>query len=65
MPDALARVIADVDARLVVISYNDEAWVTIEDLEEMAAARGGVVRTLGVRLEALRRRADRHPQPAR
>ena len=46
MPDALARVIADVDARLVVISYNDEAWVTIEDLEEMAAARGGAVRTL-------------------
>ncbi len=46
MPDALARVIADVDARLVVISYNDEAWVTIEDLEEMAAVRGGAVRTL-------------------
>ena len=38
--------IADVDARLVVISYNDEAWVTIEDLEAMAAARGGAVRTL-------------------
>jgi adenine-specific DNA-methyltransferase len=46
MPDALAGVIADVDARVVVVSYNDEAWVSIEELEAMCAARGGSVRTL-------------------
>jgi adenine-specific DNA-methyltransferase len=48
MPDALARVIKDVDARLVVVSYNDEAWVDVGALEAMAAARGGAVRTLAV-----------------
>jgi adenine-specific DNA-methyltransferase len=46
MPGALAQVIADVDARLVVVSYNDEAWVSIDALEAMCAARGGAVRTL-------------------
>jgi adenine-specific DNA-methyltransferase len=46
MPEALAQVTADVDAALVVISYNDEAWVTIEALETMAAARGGAVSIL-------------------
>jgi adenine-specific DNA-methyltransferase len=46
MPAALAGVIADVDARLVVVSYNDEAWVSIEELETMCAARGGAVVTL-------------------
>jgi len=46
MPAALEQVIRDVDAELVVVSYNDESWVTIEQLEAMAAARGGTVRTL-------------------
>ena len=46
MPDALAQVIRDVDARLVVVSYNDESWVTIQQLEAMCAARGDEVRTL-------------------
>ena len=46
MPDALAHVIASVDARLVVVSYNDEAWVSIGELEDMCATRGGEVRTL-------------------
>jgi adenine-specific DNA-methyltransferase len=46
MPAALADVIAAVDARVVVVSYNDEAWVSIEELEAMAAARGGAVRAL-------------------
>ena len=32
--------------RLVVVSYNDEAWVPVEALEAMAAARGGAVRAL-------------------
>ena len=46
MPDALAQVIRDVDAALVVVSYNDESWVTIQQLEAMCAARGDDVRTL-------------------
>ena len=46
MPDALAQVIAGVDAPLVIVSYNDEAWVSIEALEAMCGARGGAVRTL-------------------
>ena len=32
MPAALAAVIAGVDAELVVVSYNDEAWLTLDDL---------------------------------
>ncbi|HEU5478672.1 MAG TPA: hypothetical protein VFU90_02515, partial [Candidatus Tumulicola sp.] len=40
MPEALARVIRDVDAELVVVSYNNESWVTIDELEAMCAARG-------------------------
>ncbi len=32
MPDALRRVICDVDAETVVVSYNDESWVTAEDI---------------------------------
>jgi adenine-specific DNA-methyltransferase len=46
MPSALAAVIRAVDAGLVVVSYNDESWVSIDELEAMCAARGGVVRTL-------------------
>jgi len=46
MPEALAQVVAAVDADLVVISYNNESWVSIEELEAMAEARGGAVRTL-------------------
>jgi adenine-specific DNA-methyltransferase len=46
MPVALAQVIADVDAACVVVSYNNESWVTIEELQAMCAARGGVVETL-------------------
>lgn len=46
MAGALARVVADVDASLVVVSYNDESWVTLDELEAMGAARGGAVQTL-------------------
>jgi len=46
MPVALAQVIVDVDAALVVVSYNDESWVPIDDLVVMGEARGGAVRTL-------------------
>jgi adenine-specific DNA-methyltransferase len=45
MPGALAQVIRDVDAELVVVSYNNESWVSIAELEEMCAVRGEV-RTL-------------------
>jgi adenine-specific DNA-methyltransferase len=43
---ALADVIANVDAELVVVSYNNEAWLTLEELEAMCAVRGGTVRSL-------------------
>jgi adenine-specific DNA-methyltransferase len=46
MPQALAQVIKDVDADLVIVSYNDESWVSREELEAMCAARGGEVTTL-------------------
>lgn len=42
MPEALRRVVKDVDCRLLVLSYNDEAWVSPDDLKEMCAARGTV-----------------------
>jgi len=42
MPAALRQLIAAVNAELVVLSYNDESWVTLEDLVEMCAVRGPV-----------------------
>jgi len=42
MPGALAALIRDVRARVLVLSYNDEAWVTLDDLRSMCAARGAV-----------------------
>jgi adenine-specific DNA-methyltransferase len=42
MPDALARVIASVQARIVVVSYNDESWVTADELRDMCAVHGHV-----------------------
>ena len=41
MADALAGVIRDVDAAVVAVSYNDESWVTIDELEAMVAATRG------------------------
>ncbi len=46
MPVALAELIAAVDAELLVVSYNNESWVTIDELEAMCTARGDSVRTL-------------------
>jgi len=43
MPGALRRTIEAVDADVVVVSYNDEAWVTLDELRDMCAARGDVV----------------------
>lgn len=42
MPDALARVVAEVDAETLVLSYNDESWVPLDDLVAMCARRGHV-----------------------
>jgi adenine-specific DNA-methyltransferase len=46
MPAVLADIIGALDTDVVIVSYNDEAWITIEELEAMCAARGGAVRTL-------------------
>jgi adenine-specific DNA-methyltransferase len=42
---ALEEVIAGVRARLLVVSFSDEGWIELRDLEAMAASRGHV-RTL-------------------
>jgi adenine-specific DNA-methyltransferase len=42
MHGALAGVIGDVDARVMVLSYNDESWVSLDDLVEMCRGRGHV-----------------------
>ncbi|MBW3601662.1 MAG: DNA adenine methylase [Actinobacteria bacterium] len=42
MPAALARVVASVRARLMVVSCNDEAWVGLPQLTDLCAARGRV-----------------------
>lgn len=43
MPDALRRTIADLRAEVVIVSYNDESWVTLAELCDMCAAHGDVV----------------------
>ncbi len=42
MPAALARVVAEVRAEVVVLSYNNESWVSLDDLVAMCAPRGHV-----------------------
>ncbi len=42
MPDALAAVVAAVDCELLVLSYNDESWLSLEDLQTLCAVRGDV-----------------------
>lgn len=37
MPAALAATVAAVDCRLLALSYNDESWVTVEELETMCS----------------------------
>lgn len=43
--EAIADVVAEIRARLLVISFSDEGWVSLPDLEAIAARRGHV-RTL-------------------
>ena len=42
MPDALRAVVRDVQARVLVLSYNDESWLELDELREMCASRGAV-----------------------
>jgi adenine-specific DNA-methyltransferase len=42
MPDALRECIKRVDAGVVVVSYNNEAWLTLDELVDMCASRGPV-----------------------
>jgi adenine-specific DNA-methyltransferase len=42
MPVALADVIARVAAEVVVLSYNNESWLTYDDLHDLCATRGHV-----------------------
>src|SRR5690606_13319472 len=42
MPAALGRTIADVRAGGVVVSYNDESWVDLDELRDMCATHGEV-----------------------
>jgi len=46
MPSALTSTIRAVDAELVVVSYNNESWVAIDELETACRDRGGAVATL-------------------
>jgi len=39
MPAALASVVQSVDCDLLVLSYNNESWLELEELEAMCAAR--------------------------
>ncbi len=42
MPAALAGVVEALRAEVVLLSYNDEAWLTLEELRELCAGRGHV-----------------------
>jgi adenine-specific DNA-methyltransferase len=41
MPAALASVVQSVDCDLLVLSYNNESWLGLEELEAICAARSG------------------------
>jgi adenine-specific DNA-methyltransferase len=42
MPVALRKLIADVNAEVVVVSYNNESWISLDELVDMGSARGHV-----------------------
>jgi adenine-specific DNA-methyltransferase len=42
MPAALAGVVTDVRADVVVLSYNNESWLSFEELHELCSGRGHV-----------------------
>jgi adenine-specific DNA-methyltransferase len=45
MPDALRQVVASVDCELLVLSYNDESWLAVDELEALCG-QGREVATL-------------------
>jgi adenine-specific DNA-methyltransferase len=72
MPGALREVIERAPARLLVLSYNDESWVTLDELRAMAETRGHVrvltfdsPRYVGARIGVYNPRGERVGQPAR
>ncbi len=42
MPKALAACVDGVDARVVVVSYNDESWIALDELVDMCRGHGAV-----------------------
>jgi adenine-specific DNA-methyltransferase len=54
MPLALAAAVDAVDAEIVVISYNDESWLTLAELEEMCAARPSAERVVSLAFDSKR-----------
>ena len=42
MPAALASVVRSLDCELLVLSYNDESWLSLEELEAICGVRGSV-----------------------
>jgi adenine-specific DNA-methyltransferase len=42
MPDALRGVVREVRARVLVLSYNDESWIGLDELVELCRVRGAV-----------------------
>lgn len=42
MPDALRRCVEGVDAALLLLSYNDESWIALDELVDMCRPRGAV-----------------------
>ena len=42
MPEAMAGVVAGLDASVIVLSYNDESFLSFDDLLDMCAVRGHV-----------------------
>ena len=61
MPDALARVVGMVDAEVVVLSYNDESWLSLAELYDLCRPRGHV-EVLAFDSARYVGRADRHPR---
>jgi adenine-specific DNA-methyltransferase len=46
MPDALRQVVGSVDCELLVLSYNDESWLAVDELEALCGGQGREVATL-------------------
>ncbi|HEY6625000.1 MAG TPA: DNA adenine methylase [Acidimicrobiales bacterium] len=42
MPDALSRVVSAVEAEVIVLSYNDESWLSLAELYDLCRSRGQV-----------------------